>query len=74
MLGWAALMEQLALFVPPPQPRTLKPEPWPLYLAVLVLRRRGHRVIRAGRREHLVDGLRIYSGKQLVRLATVAKQ
>jgi hypothetical protein len=58
---------------PPPQPRALKPEPWPVYLAVLTLRRRGIRVIRAGKREHLVDGRRVYSGKQLVALARAAK-
>lgn len=47
---------QPALFGPVPQPRLRKPESAELYADVLALRRRGCRVYRHGRREHLVDG------------------
>lgn len=59
----------LALFGTVSQPRFREPEPWPLYLAVIALRERGHRVFRAGFRTHSVDGERVYSAKALIRFA-----
>lgn len=65
-------MTQLPLFSDPPQPRCRCPEREEVYLAVLALRRAGHRVYRAGRGVHLVDGRRIGKGKMLKRMAEAA--
>ena len=47
----------------------LKPEPAELYLAILTLRKREHKVYRSGRRTHSIDGKRIWSDKMLLQLA-----
>ena len=61
---------QASLFGVVPQPRLVRRrESLDLYLAVLVLRRRGHRVYRAGRRQHLVDGRRVFGEKRIVAMA-----
>lgn len=53
------MTEQLAMFEAPPQPRAKRSEPERVYMAVLYLRSAGAKVYRAGRNDHLVDGVRV---------------
>lgn len=50
---------QPSLFGPVVQPRYVKPEPASVYQAVLLLRKKGHKVYRSGRRAHTVDGCNV---------------
>lgn len=65
--------QQPTLFAAVPQPRLSRREPWPIYLAVLKLRRFGHRVYRSGIHEHVVDGRRVRSDTALVTMAAKKK-
>lgn len=60
------------LFQPVPQPRTLKHEPEAVYAAVLKLRRAGHRVTRAGRDTHMINGERVGTHSLLALAALVS--
>ncbi len=51
----------------------ITPETWPFYYAVLALRRRGHRVYRAGDMTHSLDGRRVGRG-EIMRAAADLKQ
>lgn len=58
---------QAYLFAAPVQPRLAKREDPALYFAIVLLRKMGHRVIRVGRHDHLIDGQRITSAELLAR-------
>ena len=61
---------QLPLFDPVVQPRNAKPEPLALFDAVVMLRKHGRAVYRAGRHEHIVDGHTVGDAQ----LAALARQ
>lgn len=63
---------QSSLFAPPAQPRKLDPEPDEFWQAVRALRLAGHKVYRAGRWKHLIDGQRV--GESQLLLMAESKQ
>lgn len=60
--------DQLSLFDIPAQPRKAALEPHDFWQAVRSLRLAGHKVYRAGRWKHLIDGRRV-GDNQLLQMA-----